>query len=307
MAHRPYTPKPLTDIFTNDTDIDRRKCHRVVPMRVLALGLGRTGTVCKSPAQKRDGGTQPLITPSTHTALRHALRKLGFNDTYHMLSASTENPPDCLMWSDALAAKYDGAGAPFTRREWDQLLGHCQAVSDWPAVAFAAELIHAYPEAKVILTTRDVDSWYTSALKTVHWRATEPELRRLARHDWGASLYQPMLAQFWTRFFRGNFEKHGKAVFRDYYDEVRRLVPPERLLEYRVGEGWGRLCEFLEVEVPEEEFPHVNDSRGFVERCRGRMRAQWGNVAVRWLAYGVGVAGIGAVVMAAVARRVGRR
>lgn len=76
-----------------------------------------------------------------------------------MMSASVENPPDCLMWQDAFAAKYDGEGT-FGREQWDQLLGHCQAVCDWPAVAFAKELIEAYPEAKVILTTRDVDSWH---------------------------------------------------------------------------------------------------------------------------------------------------
>lgn len=46
MANQQYTPKPITDIFTPDTDIDRRQCERVVPMRVLALGLGRTGTAC---------------------------------------------------------------------------------------------------------------------------------------------------------------------------------------------------------------------------------------------------------------------
>jgi hypothetical protein len=39
-------------------------------------------------------------------------------------------------------------------------LSSTQAVCDWPACAFAKELIEAYPEAKVILTTRDVDSWY---------------------------------------------------------------------------------------------------------------------------------------------------
>ncbi|GME32211.1 hypothetical protein GTA08_BOTSDO11323 [Neofusicoccum parvum] len=230
---------------------------------------------------------------------------LGYNDTYHMISASTENPPDCLMWSDALAAKYDNDGH-FGREQWDQLLGHCQAVCDWPAVAFARELIEAYPEAKVILTTRDVDSWYNSCLKTVHWRATEPELARLARHDWAASLYHPMLATFWRRFFRGGFEKHGKAVFADHYAEVRALVPPDRLLEYRVGEGWERLCAFLDVPVPRDEFPNVNDTSGFVSRCRRRMRAQWCNVALRWAVYGTGAVAVGAVVAAAAARRVAR-
>ena len=29
------------------TDIDRRKCRRVVSMKILALGMSRTGTDCK--------------------------------------------------------------------------------------------------------------------------------------------------------------------------------------------------------------------------------------------------------------------
>jgi hypothetical protein len=39
-----------------------------------------------------------------------------------------------------------------------------QAVCDWPACAFAKELIEAYPNAKVILSTRDVDSWHAYVL-----------------------------------------------------------------------------------------------------------------------------------------------
>ena len=90
----PYSSKPATDIFTpHQTDVDRRKCTRTVPMRVLALGLGRTGTA----------------------SLRIALRTLGYEDTYHMMSASVENPPDCLVWQDAFAAKFDGRGSKFGR------------------------------------------------------------------------------------------------------------------------------------------------------------------------------------------------
>lgn len=43
-----YKPRPFTDVFTNDTDINRRECTRQVPMKVLILGLGRTGTACTS-------------------------------------------------------------------------------------------------------------------------------------------------------------------------------------------------------------------------------------------------------------------
>ena len=174
---QPYTPKPSTDLFTSyETEINRRECRRVVPMKVLALGLGRTGTA----------------------SLRTALVELGFSDCYHMMSASVENPPDCLMWSDALAAKYDGVGT-FGREQWDQLFGHCQAICDWPCVAFAKELIEAYPEAKVLVTTREVNSWHASTMKTVHWRATEPELKfAAAMGDWAAGMYQPMLSSEFT-------------------------------------------------------------------------------------------------------------
>lgn len=68
-----------------------------------------------------------------------------------------ENPRDCEMWLEALQAKYDGKGKPFGREQFDQLLGHCQAISDAPATCFTPELLAAYPNAKVILSNRHID------------------------------------------------------------------------------------------------------------------------------------------------------
>lgn len=44
------TKRPLVlDVFgTPKSNIDRRQCSRVVPLKVLCLGLSRTGTQCKS-------------------------------------------------------------------------------------------------------------------------------------------------------------------------------------------------------------------------------------------------------------------
>ena len=64
------------------------------------------------------------------------------------------------MWQEAYQAKYNGKGKPFGRAEFDQILGHCQAAMDVPIFNFAEDLIAAYPEAKVILTTRPIDDWY---------------------------------------------------------------------------------------------------------------------------------------------------
>ena len=49
--------------------------------------------------------------------------------------------------------------------KWDYVCYTIQAVTDFPAAIFAGELIDAYPEAKVILTNRDVDSWYESVFR----------------------------------------------------------------------------------------------------------------------------------------------
>ncbi|KAJ5407128.1 hypothetical protein N7465_008412 [Penicillium sp. CMV-2018d] len=256
-------PQPMTDIFTDDTNIDRRKCRRTVPMKVLALGVGRTGTA----------------------SLRKAFERLGYGKCYHMMCASVENPPDCLMWHDALNAKYNGIGE-FGRKEWDQLLGDCQAVCDWPACAFAKELIEAYPNAKVILTTRDVDPWHASVMKTVFWRVSDPEHKFVSNFSWAAGMYYPMLNKFFETFFRGDFPGKGKQVYEDHVAEVRSLVPPERLLEYNINDGWAPLCEFLEEEVPDTPFPRGNDMADFYKRCSTRNRHQMMNAAFQAVTIG---------------------
>lgn len=219
--------------------------------------------------------------------MRAAMHHLGYVDTYHMISCSIENPPDALMWMDALRAKYDGVGTPFTREDWDQLLGHCQAVCDWPAIAFAKELIEAYPEAKVILTDRDVDSWHKSTMRTVFWRVTDPELKALQYVSWAAGMYYPMLKKFFDNFFEHDFEHRGKEVFKRHYKDVQSMVPKGNLLEFKVTEGWEPLCHFLGESVPQDyKFPNVNDNRDFVSRSRRRNRMQMLNVAIRFLILG---------------------
>jgi hypothetical protein len=46
------------------------------------------------------------------------------------------------------------------------------------------------------------------------------------------------------------FERHNASV--------RRAIPPERLLEWTLGDGWEPICERLGVEVPNEPFPITN-------------------------------------------------
>ena len=57
--------------------------------------------------------------------MRQALFDLGYHDVYHMVSAM-QNPKDCLMWREAIEAKYFGKGRKYTREDFDKLLGNCE-------------------------------------------------------------------------------------------------------------------------------------------------------------------------------------
>ncbi|GES59701.1 NAD dependent epimerase/dehydratase [Aspergillus terreus] len=236
------------------TDIHREKCSRVVPMRVLALGLCKTGT----------------------ESLMEALRILGYNEAYHGWVALLNNPRDYAMWQKALHAKYDGIGKPFGREEFDRLLGHCQAVSDIPALCFTEELIKAYPEAKVILTVRDIDEWQRS-IETIFARSGKwrlkiliPFLRTLtllcgSRFHW----VFVTIPRAGKELFGTNLHSEGRAIYESHYKMVEALVPPENLLHYHVNEGWEPLCRFLNQPVPSVPVPDVNSK----EDMRLRMRA----------------------------------
>ena len=65
----------------------------------------------------------------------------------------------------------------------------------------------------------------------------------------------------WGRTLKGVMDDRGKAVARynAYIEEVKAAVPPQKLLVYKVTEGWAPLCEFLGVALPNEPFPNLND------------------------------------------------
>ncbi|KAF7585071.1 hypothetical protein BBP40_001066, partial [Aspergillus hancockii] len=99
-----------------------------------------------------------------------ALRKLGYTP-YHGSECFKNPPRDFNLWIEALTCNFFNPNPQETprygREEFDRLLGPYDACLDIPACLFWRDLIAAYPDAKVILTTRDVDSWLASANATV--------------------------------------------------------------------------------------------------------------------------------------------
>lgn len=206
-----------------------------MPLDVIGAGLGRTGTL----------------------SLKVALEELGFVKCYHMTEVLAQ-PSHVAAWDAATR------GMPV---DWEALFQGYRAAVDWPACSFYRDYLSLYPDARVILTVRDADRWYESVSRTIYQvRRTLPRwLPRMRR------FLRMVDRLIWDGFFQGRFEDKDYAIaaFQRHNEEVRRVVPPERLLVFEVKEGWGPLCEFLGVPVPEgKPFPRLNDAEDFRTRIR---------------------------------------
>lgn len=176
---------------------------------------------------------------------------------------------------EAVNAKFLGQGKPYGRAEFDALLGNCAAVTDMPCAAFWEELMAAYPEAKIILVERDIEDWYESFEATV---VTELFSRvSTVIIDYVEPLIGSQIGPLNRNLVYGYFRaktpdevrQNARGVYREHYRRIREAAPKERLLEYRLGDGWGPLCDFLGKEVPEGlPFPRVNEAAALTALIR---------------------------------------
>ena len=138
-----------------------------------------------------------------------------------------------------------------------------QAVTDIPAACFAPELIAAYPNAKIILTTRSAASWHNSMLRTIHALQSSYVNHFLLLFSDERTRNLSNLADLIIKYyFHGSIQAHGMRVFEEHNEVVRQIAlrGKRQFLEFKLGDGWEPLCEFLRKPVPSEEFPRVNDT-----------------------------------------------
>ena len=208
-------------------------------------------------------------------SLKLALEELGYGPCYHMAEVM-DRRDRIKAWRNI------GDGGP---ADWGEIYRGFRSTVDWPGAAHWRELVDAFPEAKVVLSVRDPQRWYESALKTIF---SFPLRRRNRldrfRYNLFSVLNPPsmavpqMLDRVWNRIFDGRqFDKPGDRefaieAFQRHNEEVKAYVPANRLLVYQVSEGWEPLCAFLGVPVPETPFPRVNETEAFRRDIAARTR-----------------------------------
>lgn len=166
----------------------------------------------------------------------------------------------------------------WTTEDFRQMYEDIDAVVDSPAYYFWEEIHKAFPDSKIILTLRDSEEeWCQSFMKQMEVEDKNIILRLVA-------IFSPSLRRILLRF-RSRFTallfglkpqyllrwrlKINKEMlikrYKAHNDLVLKNAPPDKLLVMNVKEGWVPLCQFLQVPVPDEPFPHENKGGAVVD------------------------------------------
>ncbi|MEM7111911.1 MAG: sulfotransferase family protein [Chloroflexota bacterium] len=204
-------------------------------LKLIGVGFGRTGT----------------------TSLKAALDILGMTPCHHMIELFN-NEPLIQKWYDVAFNGY---------RDWDTVFEGYQATVDWPSTTYWRELADYYPQAKLLLTVRDTENWYKSMTKTLL-----PVMHRPIEETGSGRLHSLMARKLILNdTFNGAALSDPEAtmgVFEQHNADVEAAFGADRLLVWRVKDGWKPLCDFLELPVPDSPFPRLNTTSQFLDSMK---------------------------------------
>jgi len=202
-------------------------------LKVISAGFGRTGTM----------------------SLKLALEELGLGPCHHMKEVIENGAVQVALWNDAVAGKPDFKTI---------YAGYTSAV-DWPTAAFWRELAAAYPDAKIVLSSRSAESWYDSISETILATVWARESWPAPAVDWFRMVEKVLERSLGT----GRDKASIIAAFHAQEAAVKAEIPAGRLLVHQAKDGWAPLCDFLGVPVPDTPYPRTNSKQEFFDLMKG--------------------------------------
>tara|TARA_B100001996_G_scaffold285172_1_gene225451 strand:+ start:996 stop:1721 length:726 start_codon:yes stop_codon:yes gene_type:complete len=212
-------------------------------MKIICAGWGRTGT----------------------RSLKYALEYLLKEPSYHMQNILLSKK-DATKWHNSIFKNNE-------KFNWEDIYKGYGACLDFPSCNYYKELMDYYPDAKVILTVRDNESWIKSwnvlnnqILKSFTFRfaAKIPKTSFKLQKD----IHNKMILGRDGAFKGAKSDKERMEQFDVWNKSVIEYVPKDRLLIYQVKDGWEPLCNFLNVPIPDIAFPYKNKTKNMGHMSR---------------------------------------
>ena len=180
------------------------------------------------------------------------------------------NPEGVKHWTNAYNE---------TSVDWDDLFKNYNSIVDFPGSIYYKELCKHYPDAKVILSVRDPEKWYQSALTTIFAFDPGPavKIKLLLKMPFSATARNFFKViklndkSIWAKFFEGKFKDKNYAInkFNSHIEEVKAIIPENQLLIFEAKNCWEPLCNFLGKPIPEGDYPRTNKGADFKSFVNG--------------------------------------
>src|SRR5690348_17688343 len=198
-------------------------------LRIIGAGLGRTGT----------------------KSLKLALEQLLGAPCYHM-SEVFQHPEHIPHWHAAARGEMP---------DWHALFAGYGAAVDWPTGSFWPEISEAFPDALVVLTARDAQSWWESAHATIF-----QAMKRVDNGPWREMIDEMFRSRFTPAL---DDEAASVAAYEPHGAHVRDNAPKARFLAWSPRDGWQPLCHAPGVPVPDAPVPNANSREEFLAGHQG--------------------------------------
>ena len=199
-------------------------------LEIIGAGFGRTGTY----------------------SLKAALERLGFGPCHHM-SEVINDPEQVTLWAEVAGGRPD-----FERSSRDFSLRR-----RLPRVGLLAGRPRRHPRREGH-PVRPGSRGLVRELLANH-PAPYPRQGRLAdnRRAWFEMIDKVIIG----KALGGRTDREGiLAAYRANTKAAQALEAEGRALVFRSRDGWGPLCDFLGVEVPDEPYPKTNPRAEFLPR-----------------------------------------
>jgi len=126
------------------------------------------------------------------------------------------------------------------------------AFQDNPWPILYRELDKKFPNSKFILTIRDSDKWLESSVNYFGYSNTK-------MREWIYGVGHPKGNE---QIFLNRYNKHNKEVLDYFKDRPNDLL----IFSLENGDGWEKICSFLDKKIPSVPFPWANKRENVLKR-----------------------------------------